>query len=356
MPILDLQIRARELGRIRLGQVVPTSNGKTRPSKLSQFRFTSYSRELLQHVARLYGGEVHAWQPQGGGPPGFEVITDATRVPILVPPQPVSQWYETWSGGGCTRRCDGTTEVITDQPCLCDPDPERRECKPTTRLNVMLRDVPGLGVWRLESHGYYAAVELPAVAEFLARTKGYLPAALVLEERVVKRKGVTLRYLVPAIEVEAVTPGQLVAGQSADLVAGQPIDISEWVEVPERPPLPALSGDLSFDMKITSSATREELLGILDELHRAGLEKTETDRIVELATTRAHELGVARTPRGQVDVDLPPNVDDLWVRILSLAPDGWTSGDVETEFTRATGVAAEKATAEDMQAYLNKVT
>jgi hypothetical protein len=206
----------------------------------------------------------------------------------------------------------------------------------------MLRDVPGLGVWRLESHGYYAAVELPAVAEFLARTKGYLPAALVLEERVVKRKGVTLRYLVPAIEVEGITPAQLIAGTAEELGAREPLEL--------------LAGP-TWDRLIADAGTEEELAGIVEEVHRAGLETVEADRVAELARARWQELKAAHRPaRGPVDVELPPNVDDLWVRILSLAPDGWTSGDVEAEFTRVTGVAAEKATAEDMQAYLDKVT
>jgi hypothetical protein len=60
MPILDIQKRARELGRIRLGQVVVSANGKTRPEKIDRFRFTSYSRELLDQVAALYGGQVGA--------------------------------------------------------------------------------------------------------------------------------------------------------------------------------------------------------------------------------------------------------------------------------------------------------
>src|SRR3954464_4210914 len=107
MPILGLQQRIRELGRIRMGQVVRGSNGKTRPEKLDRFRLTSASRELLEKVAALYGGEVADWTPANGGPAQFEVVTEARRLPILVPPQPVTQWYELWSGGGCQRRCDG---------------------------------------------------------------------------------------------------------------------------------------------------------------------------------------------------------------------------------------------------------
>lgn len=211
MPILNLQKRARELGRIRLGQVQPTARGGTRPAKLDRFRLTSASRPLLEKVAELYGGEVREWTPANGGSSAWEVITDSTRLPILVPPQPVSQWYELWSGGGCKRRCDGQTEILSDSSCLC-AEADEMACKPTTRLNVVLRDVEGIGVFRLETHGYYAAVELPDVAAFLAQAGGYVAANLSLEERVVKRDGETRRFMVPTIEVEGMTPGQLVAG------------------------------------------------------------------------------------------------------------------------------------------------
>src|SRR5688572_2796212 len=124
MAIITLQRRARELGRIRIGQVVKGSNGKTRPEKLDRFRLTAASKPLLEGVARLYGGSVAAWTPANGGPSQWEVVTTSTRLPVLVPPQPVSQFYELWSGGGCQRRCDGERELLSEKPCLCDPDPE----------------------------------------------------------------------------------------------------------------------------------------------------------------------------------------------------------------------------------------
>lgn len=337
MPILDLQVRARELGRIRMGQVVKASSGKLRPSKIDTFRFTSYSRELLDQVAKLYGGEVREWQPQGGGAAGFEVLTDSKRVPILVPPQPVSQWYELWSGGGCQRRCDGTTEVIGDSPCLCSPEPEQRECKPTTRLNVMLRDVPGLGVWRLESHGYYAAVELPAVAQFLANARGYVPAALVLEERVAKRNGETRRYMVPAIEVEQVTPAQLLAGQGA----ATPEALSNGAQraIEAGPDWPAL---------VEGATTRGELLGIIEQAKAAGVDAAAAAVIEGLCKARAEQLGIAaKKPEPAADANA------LWLQIMARAPEGWTTGDVEIEFEKATGVDAAKANAADMQRYLD---
>lgn len=210
MPILDLQKRARELGRIRTGN----KGDGGQPQKLNKFRLTSGSRPLLEKVAELYGGEVREWTP-AGGTQQWEVYTQADRIPIYVPPQPVSQWYEAWTAGGCVHRCDGETDYITGEACDPESD-EHQDSKPTTRLNVVLPEVEGIGYFRLESHGWNAAAELPQAAEFLAMANGYVEGWLALEERISKKikdgKPQTRRFLVPIIEI-GVTPAQLMAGQ-----------------------------------------------------------------------------------------------------------------------------------------------
>lgn len=210
MPILTLQRRLREAGRIRIGQQVATSNGKTRPAKLDAFRLTSTDRNAIDAAAQLYGGDPHPWE---GGPAGtWEVFTTANLLPVVVPPAATafSQWMENWSGGGCVRRCDGDRMMsldgkATDEPCLCSAEDDP-PCKPTTRLNVILRELPGLGVWRLESHGFYAASELAGTVEvcMAAATRGQLlPAVLRLEQREVKRPGeATRKFGVPILDVQ----------------------------------------------------------------------------------------------------------------------------------------------------------
>jgi len=211
MPILDLQMRMRQLGEIRLGHVVPTSNGKTRPAKLDKFRFTSPSREILTSVAELYGGEVKPWTPANGGPSEFEVYSTVNRLPVLIPPRDaVSQWYELYAGSKCQRRCDGVTEQKSDRPCMCDP--EDRDCKITTRVNVMLRDVPALGQWLLITKGYHAAVTLPPAAELLAQAGGYVAGWLGVEEKTAIVKDQVARFKVPTLDVE-ITPAALMAGE-----------------------------------------------------------------------------------------------------------------------------------------------
>lgn len=376
MPILTLQQRLRELGRIRIGQKVATSNGRTRPAKLDRFRLTSPSRELLDRVASKYGGTVTPWTPDGGAAQ-FEVITETTRMPIHVPPQPVSQYFELWSGGGCQRRCDGVTELLKDRPCICGPDPEQRSCKPTTRLNVVLSEIEGVGVWRLESHGYYAALELPGVAELLAQTGGYVEAFLGLEQRTAKRDGQTRHWMVPTIDL-AVTPAALMAGAASvgTAVAGGPQ--RQAIEAPRPDYLRLASAAESAD------AVRE----IYQQAVAAG---HMTKAIADALTARAAELGakpkakqgephpddVQRqlNPAGSggapdsapdedgvyeaevVDAPDPAEVQAVWFQVIAAAGQhGLTTAQVEAGFAqRNGGMHPSNATVAQMNAYLAAV-
>lgn len=215
--IIDLQRRLAECGRIRIGQQVPTGRGKTRPEKLSTFRLTSPDRHRIATAAHMYGGQASEWEAPAGMQ--WEVITETDALNVIVPPSDMSfsQHYELWSAGGCQRRCDGRTESISDGPCMCDPD--KRQCDIHTRLSVMLRDLPGLGVWRIDTSGYYAAVELQGAVEVVQMAAGrgqMLPARLRLEQRVIKRPGqATRRFAVPVLDIE-VSPAQLL-GSSAPM-------------------------------------------------------------------------------------------------------------------------------------------
>lgn len=217
MAIRDLQRALTEVGRIRLGQKVKTSNGKERPDKLDTFRFTSAAEHLIIEIAALYGGIVKPWD--GGRGKQWEVIVDSTLIPIYLPRQSIEPWYEAWKGGVCQHRCDGVHDHLTDSPCSCDA--EERSCKPTTRVNVLLADVPGLGVWRVESHGYYAASELSQLADLIAGISMPLPGRLMLEARGRKffnrktQKVEVRDYFVPVVLIDSVTARQVHVGGDA---------------------------------------------------------------------------------------------------------------------------------------------
>jgi hypothetical protein len=132
--ILDLQRREMESGRIRFGNKVGN-----RPNRLDHPLLTSPDRELIEAVALAYQGEDHLnAQPWPGGEGQWQVeISGDLDILVPVSDEPVSQWWERWSGGGCMRRCDGITDQINDAPCDCDKTADKRACSATTRITVL---------------------------------------------------------------------------------------------------------------------------------------------------------------------------------------------------------------------------
>lgn len=220
MPIIDRQRRLHETGRIRIGAQVQgqrqDGSTYTRPDKLETFRLTSPNEEAMKLAAKAYGGDLHEW-PDAPVGKQWELLTESRQLRILLPPEALSfsQWYEHWSGGGCLRRCDGETNTIIDGPCLCDPDgPEGRLCKPHTRLSVMLTDLPGAGLWRLDTQGNNAAAELGGAFELAqliqqASGRALLPGTLRLDQRQSKRpdprnadKTIVHKFAVPVVDFD----------------------------------------------------------------------------------------------------------------------------------------------------------
>lgn len=207
MPIspIILQRRHAELGRIRLGAKVATQSGKTRPGKLEKFRFTSPSKRYITDLATLYGGTAREWDNSGKAE--WEVYSEATSIPVIAVKGGMTQWMEQWSGGGCTRRCSGEfldprTTDGAQVPCICDAEPGERACKATTRLSVLLPELEAVGVWRLESHGWNAAAELPMVSDVAAAVGDLVPAWLNLVKHRAIKDGKTSIFVVPVLDLQ----------------------------------------------------------------------------------------------------------------------------------------------------------
>ncbi len=383
MPISTLQKRARELGRIRIGQ----KGAKGQPQKLDRFRLTSASKPLIEKVAALYGGTVQAWTPQGGAPQ-WEVITDAKRIPIMVPPQPVTQFLETWSGGGIVHRCDGETNYLTGDPCDFE-DPAHVAAKPTTRLNVVLRDVEGIGVWRLESHGWNAAVELPQAAEFLAQAGGYVNGWVALEERVSKSDGQTRRFAVPTIEID-VTPAELMAGRgrvAAPTLEG-PVERPALEAAPAKDAEPAADAVPDYLAEAAAATTDGEIRAIWKRAHDA---KHLTNDMHDALAARAEEIKATLKAAGSdlstatsLDGDDEPADDDpvvedepaaepesetvdgeivdedadaIWAEVVKAAgKKGMSLSQVEAEFAKANcGCTPATASAGELRVFLDSL-
>lgn len=210
MPILTIQKRLHEIGRIRLGE----RGAKGEPKRLTTFRLTSFDRNAIEAAAKIFGGEVQECTDKDlvGQ---FEVTTKVSEISIIAAPLPPTQFMEYWEASGCKRRCDGETELISGQPCMCDPG--EQICKPTTRLAVILPDLPGLGVWRLETRGWHAASELVQSFQLLRELSGkqFAEGRLVIEERKQKKDGGVHKFIVPVIRISA-TPRQLMSAYGSE--------------------------------------------------------------------------------------------------------------------------------------------
>jgi recombination directionality factor gp3-like protein len=219
--IRDMQARMVELGRIRLGIFNPNKGNRGAPDKLNRFRLTSDDERLIRMAAKLYGGEPEQWTPQRSRRTEWQVITEVNEIPVQIPRQRIEPWMEAWKPNMCVRRCDGEWDRQQDEACVCNgPNPpgQMELCKPTVRVNLVLPELPGFGVWRLESHGEYACAELSALAPYVADVSMDVPAMLRLREETrrymdpVKEKPVNTTFYVPWLSITAATPAQLAAG------------------------------------------------------------------------------------------------------------------------------------------------
>ena len=239
--IRTAQKQARELGRLRTGYSIPNQDPKKRPRpvKSKTWVISSHAEHYVTAAADAWGGKVERWQPQGNGAPQFRVITEAEQIEAILPPgDPLSQANEMWNKGGCVRRCDGETEQISRHPCLClaEYGPEwhllRQElstkdkvCAATSRLNVVLPDMPDVGVWRVETHSWYAANELAGTVDMvLSGTggKGLVPVTLRIEPRTRVAGGQTKHFPVVVVEIRGVTTRQALTGPLPTAVALDP--------------------------------------------------------------------------------------------------------------------------------------
>lgn len=216
VPVTQLGSYMPEHGRIRLG----VKTGRAMKS-ISTFRFTSYDGEAVKTIAQLYGGTAKPWSDPKANPPNqWEVITEANEVRIFLPPDSLSTWYETWPGP--SRRCNGVTVQVPQRgpdadmaelPCLCTAE-NKMTCKPHTRLNIVIPEVNFRGVWRLETKGWHAAQEMPAMQRAIEQMQviGIVQAKLILQPRIAENG--TKKFVVPVLAVDT-TPLAMIEGAAS---------------------------------------------------------------------------------------------------------------------------------------------
>ena len=278
--LVDMDTRVPEAGRIRLG----VKTGSSMKS-LDTLRFTSPDRGVIEQLATLYGGTAKPWRDAKASPPDqFEVITEAKEIPVYLPANALSVWYEMWSGGGVQRRCDGETCQVprtipggwemAETPCICLAR-QQMECRAHSRLNVIIPAISFRGVWRLETKGWNAAHELPGmvnVIEQMAAAGRLVQAMLSVQRRVQQTAAGKRNFVVPGLALMH-TPQEMIAGAadvralpSAPSASSAPAAALGQGGPPPLPEQPADDGII--DVELTEVDTLAERLWEIGQQHK----------------------------------------------------------------------------------------
>jgi hypothetical protein len=340
MRILTLQQQLQELGRLRTGYV-DTSGRKARPARSETWIVTSHSQDFVKIAAETWGGEPEKWSPQGGGAAQWRVVTEQDTLDAILPPgDPLSQSLELWSKGGCARRCDGMTELLSDKPCLCraqhgqnfHEQPTGTVCAEFTRLNVFLPQIPDVGIWRVETKSHYAAMEIAGTVDVIKSAVGTgptIPIRLRIEQRQRKAEGQTKKFPVITVGLRGVNAEQLFH-----------TEISQAAPQAIEAPIQAVTvGSIQIDKDSVRAALEaaeslEELRELWPDAIQAGWQGL------------ARELA-AKFERPEDDAG------EVWAQVMRAVPDDWTTSQAEEEFESFSKVKVEEATAEQFREYLH---
>lgn len=382
--IITLQRQARELGRLRTGFY----NGSA-PVRCKTWIVSSHAEHYVQAAAEVWGGQVEKWQPQGNGAAQWRVITAADSLDAILPPgDPLSQAYETWTRGGAQRRCDGMTETLSDQPCVCraqwgelfwENAPRDKACKMTTRLNVILPEMPDIGAWRVETHSFYSANEMAAAVDVLKGSIGeqaLIPVRLRIEQRTRVAKGKTKQFPVVAVELRGSTAGQVLAGAAqvvpvgtgsvepvpapAAVAGGNRSAIEAAPQAAQSPRRPAPTAE-DFIGAAEGSASLEDLGANLQAAQHAGFAQNLQDPgdPVAVAFMRRRDQLMNSAPATVAPPPAAPaapvaDADVLWQQIVAAWPG--TTSELNTAFAQVMGgVAPEDASEAELDGFLKKL-
>lgn len=294
--ILTLQRQVRELGRLRAGFTAENAQGRKFPRASKTWILTSPNRAYIEAAAALWGGQVEQWQPQGKGAQEWRVITERPAIDAILPPgDPINQAYEMWTGGGCQRRCDGETEGRSGQLCLCraqfgddfhtvpvlDASKKAQRCSMVTRLSVFLPDLPDIGVWRVETHGYWPSVHITGYVETIKGLVGeqvMVPVVLGIEPRTKVRDGQTSQYVEIVVALkERASFGQIISAP-ASLAIGGPSDTRTIEAGEQRAAIGSASQPEPSGPALIDWPSRIRAASTLDELKQVGEQIAEDPR------------------------------------------------------------------------------
>lgn len=269
-PLSQIGGRPQEHGRIRFGVKGP----KGEPRALKTWRFTSPDRQAIEQLAELYGGKAKEWSDRKANPQDqWEVVTTSASISVMLPPDALSVNYELWGGKGCLRRCDGEStqaltsnpnEPLVEVPCICNQN-GHMECKPKSRLKVLLPEIRMAGFWRMETNSWNAVEELSAMESALSQMQAYgiLYARLTLHPQ--STAGGSRKYVVPRLEFNESTQALIDGASTAvglptgsrlpdTLGIGAPLPAiaagDSWIDEALDPPVADSNGEPIIDAEV----------------------------------------------------------------------------------------------------------
>lgn len=145
--------RFPRVGKIRLGEQVPTKSGSSlRPSKLDYFRVEAEESGVTSAEAAASFHEVY-----GDRPTSLRAV-----LPGSTPADVFEGAYKLYGQNKLKQICDGTTCDVRmpsggwlEQPCICKDvgysKDHPQHCKLVWSLQVLLPDVKGIGVWQIDT-------------------------------------------------------------------------------------------------------------------------------------------------------------------------------------------------------------
>ncbi|MGI9297848.1 MAG: hypothetical protein ACR2QC_08110 [Gammaproteobacteria bacterium] len=276
------------LGRIRAGDRSGRNNA---PKRLDHFRLTSDNKPRLEYAVKLgWGEEVIEWPdaPEGRQ---WQMYGTMDSLTVVVPKiAAFSQYDELWSGAECIYRCDGTSILKTQphkdypglgevggiqegMPCVCEQFSER---VPTvTRVSLFLPELPGVGVWRLDTRGFYAGTELQGIVGMLeeaSRRGMYIEADLGISQRKRRSNGQTRIFPVPTLQPRELTMGQI-------LQLRQPQAAPALTPSPIAETIAELSGKPVTQMDVFEQTVRQEAKEAAQNQAQADEQHGDGDRV-----------------------------------------------------------------------------
>jgi hypothetical protein len=261
LPVME---RFPRVGKIRLGEQVPTkSGGSLRPSKLDYFRVEAEESGVTSPEAAASFHEVY-----GERPTSLRAV-----LPGSTPADVFEGAFKLYGQSKLKRLCDGTTcdeRTATggwaESPCICSargsaPDHKDR-CKLVWSLQVLLPDVLGIGVWQIDTSSEISVRRVSAWLQMMHGLTGDLAMVefvLDLVETKVAPEGKATSVYVLQPRATGLTPRQMLEGGGrTERVALAPVSMPALPDpVDDEPPL---DGEVVVDEGEPAWKERVELL------------------------------------------------------------------------------------------------